>query len=76
MLVQNGCLGGAIMRLLDVSMFSPSFVAIYDCLLLDILDARVYNFLMLRCLDDSSDEQEKRMSESLVELMIFVAYLL
>ena len=35
-LVQNGCLGGAIMRLLDVAMFSPSFVAIYDCLLLDI----------------------------------------
>ena len=34
-LVQNGCLGGAIMRLLDVAMFSPSFVAVYVRVLLD-----------------------------------------
>ncbi|PWA86786.1 endoplasmin [Artemisia annua] len=27
------------------------------------VDARIYNFLMLRCLDDSCDEQEKRLRE-------------
>lgn len=34
-LMQNGCSSGAIMKLLDVAMFSPSFVAIYVFVLLD-----------------------------------------